>query len=488
MKRTSLFVGLLASMMLLASCNKDDIELLRNPFRIQGELNPSFGLPVISTGQWNLNDFLSDLDVSFSGIHIDTNQNILTFLYDTSFGATIQIGGMVTKSPSRREWRNTPSRRSRAIPTKDDEDFAPFISRDTVIWQDLPIDIFNSTYMQTIEDANMSINEVLLRLHTHISGECPENVNDTLRKYVRARVDNLTIKYTGHDYQTHTFSGFANQSLVLRDLVQGGDLNFDDVNMAEIINSLPRSIRAGFHMHVDVDSGLLVNNIYNILTDTTEVNSFHALLDSLRFTSISFNGNLSVTLPFEVRIQNLPYGFSLPLVGNREGSGETSIFDKLDSILNDLLGEGAVGLDSSKVAAILKFSNGIPLDLTITGKLRNSNGTDFYTLFADQKIASSVLGPVEGHPNVVQTVRDSTSSLKVDLTVEALEKLTQADTLRLEFKLSTSNFDNDPYFRVIKRDDYLKIWMMVLLDPSIIIDKELFGGLGFIIDKVPFLN
>ena len=157
-------------------------------------------------------------------------------------------------------------------------------------------------------------------------------------------------------------------------------------------------------------------------------------------------------------------------------------------MLNNLLGEGAVSLDSSKVSAIFKFANGIPLDLTLSGTLVDANGNETYTLFGAQFIAAAVTGPVEGRPGVAQAIRDSVSIVEIPLTIEALERLTQASKLRLRLLMATPDFSTDPSFKLIKRDDYLKIKMMVKLDPTIKIDTQLIDGLGIDISNLPVIG
>lgn len=484
MKRKLFLAALLSSVVLLMSCNKDDMELLKHPYRVQGELTPSFGLPVISSGQLNLNDLLTSFDGTFSGLI--TADNTITFHYDTSIRDSIIIGEMITKGvPSGQ--RSVASSRKPMVKHGRKEYTAPFISRDTVFEYSIPIDFFDKTDMQSIVNAGLSINELRLNLGAYVRGECPANVDSVLRAYVTARFDNVTIRYMDHDYQVHTFTGFADQSLVLHDIINGGTVNFDSVNLASIFNSMPRMITAGVHMHVEVDSGLLIDNWHNILTDTNGINSFSALLDSLRLTKLLFGGDLDVKLPFEVRIEGLPYSYDLELKGN--GSEESaSVFDQLDTMLTNLLGDGAVSLDSSKVSAIFKFSNGIPLDLTLSGTLVDANGMETYVLFDSKKIASAVTGPVPGRPGVVQAVRDSTSLVEIPLTVEGLERLTQASKLRLRLLLATADFASDPSYRSVKRDDYLRIKMMVKLDPSIRIDMELFDGFGDMIGNLPVIG
>ena len=472
-----LLFALATAALLLASCSKEDQELLRHPYRLQGELSPSFGLPVISSGQLNLNDLLTSFDGTFDGLI--TDDNTITFEYKDTVRETIQIGGMIAKTGVRKTGNGIRQKRMKSV--------APFIARDTVIEYTIPIDFFDKADMQALVDGGLSINELQFNLDAVVQGTCPPNVDSALRAYVSARFDNVTIKYTGHDYQTHTYTGFADQSLLLNDIIEGGTVNFDSVNLAEIINSLPRSITAGFHMHVEVDSGLVLDNI-GLLMDTTGINSFNALLDSLRMTSITIGANLRVLLPFEVRIGGLPYNYDLALNGNAENADGSSIFDQMDSTLTSLLGEGAVSMDSSKVAAILKFSNGIPLDLSLSGTLVDANGAETYVLFANQKIASAVTAPVAGRPGVVEAVNDSTTIVTIDLTVEALEKLTQASKLRLRLLMATPDFSTDPSYKMVKKDDYLKVKMMVKLDPTINIDMQLFDGFGNALGGLPVIG
>lgn len=470
------FLLALAAVTLLAACNKDDMALLQHPYRVQGEVSPSFGLPVISNGQMNLNDLLLSFDGTFSGLI--TDDNTITFEYKDTIRETIPIGGMIVKGGRKPAPRWKTTHRAKSV--------IPFIARDTMIEYTIPIDFFDKADMQSIVDGNMSINELQFNLDAVVQGACPPNVDSALRAYVSARFDNVTIKYTGHDNQLHTFTGFASQSLMLNDIIEGGAVNFDSVNLAEIINSLPRSITAGFHLHVEVDSGLVLDNL-GLLTDTSGINSFNALLDSLRMTSITIGANMQVLLPFEVRIGGLPFSYDLDINGNSDGNS-SSIFDQLDSTLTHLLGEGAVNMDSSKVTALMKFSNGIPLDLMLSGTLVDANGMETYMLFGEQRVASAVTAPVPNRPGVVQAVRDSTTIVEIPLNVEGLSRLTQASKLRIRLLMATPDFSTDPSYKMVKKDDYLRLKMMVKLDPSIQIDMQLFDGLGNTLGGLPIIG
>ena len=152
MKRKLFLAALLSSVVLLMSCNKDDMELLKHPYRVQGELTPSFGLPVISSGQLNLNDLLTSFDGTFSGFI--TADNTITFHYDTSIRDSIIIGEMITKGvPSGQ--RSVASGRKPMVKHGRKQSSEPFISRDTVFEYSIPIDFFDKADMQSIVNAGL---------------------------------------------------------------------------------------------------------------------------------------------------------------------------------------------------------------------------------------------------------------------------------------------------------------------------------------------
>ncbi len=476
MKKRVIVLALAAVSVLVASCTKDDLELLKHPYRVQGELHPSYGLPIISNGQLNLNDLLTSFDGTFSGII--TDDNTITFHYDTSIRETIVIGGMIGRQPARK------GRVRGTVRPQPKMSNPPFIQRDTVIEYSLPIDFFDKADMQSIVEGGISIHELRFSLSAYVQGGCPANVEEALRNYVRARFDEVTIKYQGHDYQTHTFTGFMDQSLALDDIIAGGSVTFDSVNLAEIVNSMPRMITAGFRMHIEVDSALVLDNLG---FDTASINSFQTLLDSLKMTYLTIGGDLDVTLPFEVSIDGLGYNYDLAFSDGNSSSSNTSgsVLDVLDSVLNKLLGEGAVNMDSSKVTAIVILQNGIPLNLTLDGTFIDENGAPTLTLLEQQLVASAITAPVANRPGVSEAVADSTTRVEIPLTIEALDKMIHSSALRLTLRMATTDSD----YKVVKRDDYLKVKLLVKLDPSLGIDMELFdpSGLplvGDILDRI----
>ncbi len=465
MKKRLFLVGLLATVLLFGACTDDEKALFNHPYRMQGELDPSFRVPIISSGQLNFNDLLSSFDGTFTGAI--TSDNVITFHYDTSIRETIIVGGLITQ-PANRTARHAVKRHT----TKTSS--TPFISRDTVITYTIPIDLFDKADMQSIVDGNISIGEILVNLGAFINGGCPPNVDSALRAYVSARFDSIFIDYQAHDYSNHTFSGFASQSLELNDIIAGGMLQFDSINVAEIVNWMPRSITAGFRMHLDVDSAIVEDQLGAILSNPSAINSFHELLDSLRMTWLTFGADLAVNIPFEIRIGNLEYTYELELNGN--GDTSQSVLESLDTMLTRLLGDGAVNLDSSHVTAFLTLENDIPFNLRINGTLVDENGVPLYLLLADTTIAAAQIAPIIPGSNIWESVGPTRTCIELPLTVEALEKMTQASKLKLNLSIATSVADN--HFVRVKRTDYLKIKLGVQLSPNIKIDMPLFDGFG----------
>ncbi|MGX8697459.1 MAG: nickel-dependent hydrogenase large subunit, partial [Prevotella sp.] len=50
------------------------------------------------------------------------------------------------------------------------------------------------------------------------------------------------------------------------------------------------------------------------------------------------------------------------------------------------------------------------------------------------------------------------------------------------------DFTTDPSYKMVKKDDYLKVKMMIRLDPSIKVDAEIFGGFGDIVGSLPLVG
>lgn len=479
MKKRLLFMGLVASVMLLASCTKDDMEYLKHPYRVQGELNPTFRLPVVSSGQLNLRDLLKSFDGGFSG-NLDVNDTTIVFIYEDSFNDSIEVNA--TKKHVATKGRHASKGATGDI----------MLQVDTTISYSIPIDIFDQADLQDVVEAGISIERLLVSLRANIHGHSQsQHVDSVLREYVSVRIDTLNIEYQGHNGATYLYGGMPNVAVNINNIVDGGTLDLtgnNQLNLASIINRLPRSITFSFKLHLMVDRGIMVDNMSDF--ESIKNNEFSKLLDSLNMSKFYYNADIQVRLPFEVGIENLKFSYPLALRGNGE-SGTESIFDVLDSTLSKLFGEGAVSMDSSSVIAFLVLQNGMPLNFNLDATFVDANGNEIDTMFTHRLIPSATTIPT-GLPNVMQAdpARPGVAAIPVALTVGQLETFLSADSLRLDMSLNTNDANIGRHVRV-RPDDYLNIRLHIQLSPDIKIDMPLFDGFGNLIpglSRIPIIG
>lgn len=472
MKKRILMMGLAATMLLFASCTDDDMQLLKAPYRVQGEIAPNFRLPVISRGELNLNQLLQTFDGTFSG-NLDVNDTTIVFIYQDEFKDSIEV------NTTNKHYRGAKSGRLHA-PKSGNE----LISLDTVISYSVPIDLFDRTDMQSLAQADITIESLLLDLKATIRGTCPPNAEQAVHDYVTARFDQLAIDYEGHDGVIYHYDEMPPVSMVVTDIIEGGSLNLTEenrLNLASIINRLPRRIDLSFHLHVSVDDGFADENTQ----DLEHIQHFQELLDSLGMTTLYYDADIDVRVPFEVHIGNLNYSYNLALTGTGSSENSASIMDQLDSTLNSLLGEGAVSIDSSTVTAYLVLQNGIPLNFSLSGVLVDENGNELSTLLTNQSVPSAKTIPTQT-PGVsmADTNNPGIATIEMPLTVAQLEAFTQASDLRLDLGMSTDGTDHKrvgPY-------DYLRMSLQIKLSPDIVIDMQLFRGFGDLLGGLPVVG
>lgn len=464
MRKRILFIIATVSVLLATSCGKDDLELLRHSYRLQGEFDPSYAIPV-AHGQVNLNELLAMFDGSFSAFI--TDDDVITFHYDTSISETIHIGDVV--DTSFKHYQPTPkAKRS----TK--EYAAPFISRDTVIEYSLPIDLFDNADLREVVDAGIRINQLMLTLSAHVQGGCPPEVEYALKNYVYAKFDNVVIKYIphgGNESDEKTFMGFAQQSLRLDNIIEGGSVSFDSVNLAEIVNALPSRITAGLHLHMEVDSAIVEDQLVQAISDTGSINTFNALLDSLKMTWLTFGAALSVDIPLEIHIGQLPMNYQMPLNMSAQQEDGNTVFDNIRLKLDQLFGDGAVNMDSSSVSLILKMENGIPLHIQMDGVLVDENNTPVLHLIQNGDIAAAQTA-TDAATGADTVVAPTISTIVIPITLEDAEKFLTAKSLNMTMTIST---DGPATKRMsIRRSDRLGIKLFIKLDPDMDFDIPLF--------------
>ncbi|MBR1785473.1 MAG: hypothetical protein IJ760_08585 [Bacteroidales bacterium] len=450
MKKGLLFAALAAAALLWSSCRDEDKALLNHGYRIQGEVSPTFELP-LSSGEMNLNDLLTKFGGALDGYI--TNDSVITFKYSMSVKDTVDVGGMIA-SPRPRHGAKKP------IATKDGD---ALVSKDTVIEYTIPIDIFNQ--VDLLQDNDISIGHLWLSLHALVQGFCPDNVRDDLREFVWASIDSLAIQYDGKD--GHKDFGVIEQaSLRVNDLTADNRMEFDSVNLAEIVNALPTSITAKFRLHVNVDEGLS----QKYMVDFSHIEYFQELLDSLRMTSLVYGADVNVDLPFEVSVGMLAYSYDMSLGSGSSAGGNSSVLDELNDVLNRIVGEG-MSLDSSALTVVLRVDNGIPLNINLNGTVCDDNGLPLFVLLANDNIASAQTAPVAGTTGVSEAVAPTKSVIEVELSLERARQFVNASSLRLDMLMTTDGTDS----KRIRRSDNLKLQMLVKVNPNIKIDMGVPG-------------
>ena len=82
MKRSVILVTALMLTLFSSCIRNEDLELLRHPIHVQGEVDPYFGVP-IAYGELTLNDIYEMLNENYTG-WLDPNEDVVTLVFDTT--------------------------------------------------------------------------------------------------------------------------------------------------------------------------------------------------------------------------------------------------------------------------------------------------------------------------------------------------------------------------------------------------------------------
>lgn len=408
----------------LSSClRSDDWELLKHPIHVQGQIEPNMGAP-IAHGTVTINDVLHMFNNTYTGM-IDPDEDILTIDFESNRSDSIlakSIAGSGTKSP--------------------------FLSKDTLITYGVDITLFDKVTLQDIVNGNININHLWLTFNAEIWGDCPDTVRHLVQRYVHAYYDSLTVKYTDYNYQEHIFNGIPLTSMSFDNVLTHETLDFDSVDLAEIVNSMPRHVQVSFRFRFELD-----NSIFN--EDLAEL-YFNQLLDSIWLTKIYYNTHVRVAFPFEIEIDNLPYAFDVDL-----GDGLSQV--DIDAIL-DSIGEG-LEVDLKDSYLTLGFDNGIPLDLTIAATLIDDHGLPIGGPRFTETIKSAPTVPLPSDPSAYESSGTTHSQVKIHADANFLRDLRRSKKIRFNLIMATC----DKHV-TIKHSDFLDIKVYLQLHPSASID------------------
>lgn len=428
--RLFIVVAALATVMLASCIRNDEWELLRHPVHVQGTLDPNFGTP-IAYGQVTINDVLHMFNGDYTGV-LDPEAEVLTINFEAEGADSIVARSLMEKSVGAK---------------------GTFMSKDTTISYNTNITLFDNVTLQEILNGNISINHLWLDFAVDVYGECHEEVRDTVARYVHAVFDSLVINYTDHNGTEHTFPDLNLEPIPFDSVLATKHIQFDSVDLAEIVNSMPSNIKVSYRFRFALDDALFGLD----LADT----HFNALLDKIKMTKIKYEARMKVAFPFEINIGALPYSFDVDL-----GEGLSRI--DLDNLL-DSIGEG-VEIDIKDSYLTLGFDNGIPLRLGIAGTLIDANDMPIGTpLFADT-ITSARTAPSPDDPATEVAMESTRSKVVLAMNRQKLQQLRNAKKIRFDMLMATEGKNVS-----IRRSDYLKIKVYLRLHPAAEIDIPIYG-------------
>lgn len=427
-------------LVLLSSCvRSEDIDLLRHPIHIQGEVDPYLGVP-IAYGELTLNDLYDMLSANYSG-YLDPNENTVTLKFDTSVVDVIHAAGYDPSDGSGNKV-NTGKGSSKG--------FVDFI--DTVKEYSVDITLFDDARLQSITPGNIEINHLWLSLDVVYQGHCVPSFEDVVRNHVRAVADSLVVKYVDHNHVQHVFNGLPPiDPINIENVLDRRRITFDSVDLAPIINSMPRKITASFRFKFSVDDAWIVNNITNP--------SFAQMMDTIKMTYLEYDADLSVAFPFEVHIGTLPYDFSIDL-----GDGLATV--NIDSIINTLGDNIDAELKDSYIN--LAFDNGIPFDFIMNASMLDADSNFLFEVVDLDTVASAPTAPSVDDPTTYEATGTTKTIVRAKINQEKLLKLKEARKLRIGLAISTG-----PNRVSVQRSNNLKIKASIQVHPSVSIDMPI---------------
>lgn len=425
MKRKTFFLTIVLVCAALASClRSDDLEILRHPIHVTGSLNPQYGIPV-ATGEMNINDILSHLSAEYQGLLVE-DEEVVTIAYETMMSDTIYAFSQIPDVAP--------------MPRNTTKDGSMWFSKDTVITDTIDIDFFNDVEFS----GQLNIEHIWLDLAVTAYGQCPESV----RPYVKASFDNLVVSYDDHNGVHKPFNAVSVNPIEITDINEGFSHEFQQVDVADMANDMPRRIYTSYRMRFSVSSEFIASAISSMY--------FGEILDSLRMSKLIYAADMAVTIPMSVQFDNLNYSYDLDL-----GDGLSSV--NLDSIANSIAEGISVDIDTSILR--LALDNGIPMEFTLGATLVDGNGNNLLEVFNNRTIASAATVPDPQDNNRFMAGESVRTVVEKKLTADELALLDDAKSLHLTLRIDTQN-----KHVTIRRSDFLKIKAYLQVRPTVDID------------------
>ncbi|MBR4229641.1 MAG: hypothetical protein IKR83_02910 [Bacteroidales bacterium] len=436
MKRSVILVTALMLTLFSSCIRNEDLELLRHPIHVQGEVDPYFGVP-IAYGELTLNDIYEMLNENYTG-WLDPNEDVVTLVFDTTAQDVIYALGY---DPSGDTAKMHPSAKGGA------KGFMDFI--DTTLEYSVDISLFDDARISSITAGNIAINHLWFNLDAVYQGHCQPGYDTIVQNHVRATADSLVIKYVGHDYITHVFTGLPPiEPITINTVLNRQTLSFDSIDLAPLINTMPRKIIASFRFKFSIDDSWAISNITNP--------SFPQMMDTIRMTYLEYDAAVSAAFPFEVHIGMLPYDFTIDL-----GDGLATV--NIDSILNTLGDNVDAELKDSYIN--LAFDNGIPFDFMMSASMLDADSNFLFEVVNLDTVLSAPTRPMDSDPSTLEASGVKTTVVRALLNQEKLRKL--KDARKMHFGLAISSGAGKV---AVQRSNSLKIRASVQVHPDVSVD------------------
>ena len=430
-------VALVCGVLFFTSCMRDeDMELLRHPIHVQGTIDPTLGIP-IGYGEVTIHDVLKMINEDYSG-YLDTLGDIVTISYRDSFDGKLQGSNGKKHTKARK--------------------MAPkggvLWSKDTTITFSLPIDYFDKIDEYLGDTTEIYFNDMIMNIDAQGIGHAAPEAVETLRRYVSAQVDSLRLKYTDHQNVIHAYRNNEIESLSLdiNDVVQGANANWNDLDLSDIANNLPKRIDISFRLRVLVDRAILLPD--------PETMTMEDLMDSLQLASLDYHIGLDVQFPCNFSFKKMPYTVDLDL-----GEGLKNF--NFDSIINSI-GEG-FNSELEESTLNLEFNNGLPLGMIINADVVDAAGNVLFKLINGAEITAAEATHLF-QPGIYTTSKSNKSVVSVALDGDKLTMMRNAKTIHLRALISSTGNPAAGETVAITKDDFLGIRAYILLDPKISID------------------
>lgn len=421
----------------LTSCIKgDDLELIKHPIHVTGEMHPTFGIPV-GNGEMNMNDLLTSLSSNYNGMISDTGE-VITVRYSMSSNDTVFASDFVPDTKSGKEAHTR-------VPKKNGIK-ADALTKDTVLETTVAIDFFND--VQGLD--SIAITHVWADLSVGVHGNFGSA--QSIAEKLHVTFDSVEIWYDDHNgvHQKFDDPNLADFSIPIENITADSLYAFPRMDMAKMVNDQPSKLYARYHLKLTVDPGILTENIANM--------SIQEIIDSLGMAWIAYSANIDLEMPLTMRIDNMSYDFDVDL-----GNGLSGV--NLDSIVKSI--NQGLGAEISLSEFTLDLTNGIPLNLNLSAIAFSAAGLPLDTLFINETIPSAITGPTSD-PLVEQAVSPSHHTINTSLYKADLEKLKKAKTLKVYISVNSDN-----KHVTVKRSDVLMLKAYLKVHPDLTVNIKI---------------